>query len=298
MEPLLCNNVTTNDPVYNYICTDSAERAKVARAYTEALWVKYQPYADHNFKEQIRNDFDARFWEMYLTCTLMDKGYEITKKIGKIAGPDTRVEYEDNIIWIEATTPTSGNRGSSDSVPDLVITNPPTAQQVPDEQIILRYRSAIKEKYDYKYFEYLKNGIVSKEDFYLVAINGCRIPHSGTERELPRIVRSVLPFGHSQVTIDMSSGNIISEGHQYRAQIAKASGCSVRTDIFLDLYYHHINAILFSNINVFNLTSSMGDDFITVHNPLGHQLPTDFLNFTQQWKAQLRGNEVTVFPTD
>jgi len=39
----------------------------------------------------------------------------------------------------------------------------------------------------------------------------------------------------------------------------------------------------------------MGDDFITVHNPLAHPLPDDFLNFGQQWKAEIRGNEVTVF---
>jgi hypothetical protein len=296
MEPLFDNTVTAGDPKYNYIRSDSGQTAKVTKMFTESLWVKYQPYADCNFAEQIRRDFDARFWEMYLACTLMDKGYEFTGKTSKNAGPDIRVKHKGNIIWIEATAPTAGNQSSSDRVPELVITNPPTAQEVPDEQIILRYRASIKEKYDYKYFEYLKSGIIGKEDFYLVAINGCRIPHSRTERELPRIVRSVLPFGHSQVTINTVSMQIISADHQYRAHISKASGCPVRTDIFLDPCYQHISAVLFSNVDVFNLTGSMGDDFVTVHNPLAHPLPDDFLNFGQQWKAELRENEITVSP--
>lgn len=296
MEPLFDNTVTADDPKYNYIRGDSGQTAKVTKMFTESLWVKYHPYADCNFGEQIRRDFDARFWEMYLACTLMDKGYEITGKTSKNAGPDIRFEHKGNIIWIEAIAPTSGSQSSSDKVPELVITNPPTAQQVPDEQIILRYRAAIKEKYDYKYFEYLKSGIIDKEDFYLVAINGCRIPSSRVDFKPPRIVRSVLPIGYPQVTIDTVSMQKISEDYQYRAHISKAHGSSVRTDIFLDPYYKHISAVLFSNVDVFNLTKSMGDDFITVHNPLAHLLPDDFLNFCQQWKAELRGNELTVSP--
>ena len=54
----------------------------------------------------------------------------------------------------------------------------------------------------------------------------------------------------------------------------------------------YISAILFSNADVFNLSKSMRGDFITVHNPLARPLADDFLNFGQQWKAELQGNEV------
>ena len=293
MEPLFDNAVTTDDPIYNYICAGSEQMAKDAKMLTETLWKRYQPYADRNFKEQIRREFDARFWEMYLGCTLMDKGYEITRKASKNAGPDIKVKYRGDIIWIEAIAPTSGNKNSSDRVPDSVITNPPTAQEVPDEQIILRYRAAIKEKHN-TYFRYSKSGIISDGDFYIIAINGCRIPFSETDFGPPRILRSVLPFGFPQVTYDKVSMQIISQGFQYRATVTKASGSTVQTDIFLDLHYKHISAVLFSNASVFALTNSMGDDFITVHNPLAHPLPDDFLNFGQQWEAQLQGNEISV----
>lgn len=294
MEPLFDNTVTADDPIYNYIRGESGQIAKDAKMFTELLWERYQPYADCNFGEQIRREFNARFWEMYLACTLMDKGYEITGKASKNAGPDIRIEHKGNIIWIEATAPTSGNQSSSDRVPDLVITDPPTAQQVPDKQIILRYCAAIKEKYNNKYCRYLESGIISKEDFYIIAINGCRIRSSQTDFDPPRILRSVLPFGFRQVTLDTVSRKIISQGYQYRATISKASGSSVRTDIFTNPYYKHISAILFSNVHVFNSTRFMGDDFTIVHNPRAHLLPDDFPNFGEQWKAELRGNEVTV----
>jgi len=293
MEPLFDNTVTADDPIYNYIRGESGQTAKDAKMFTESLWKRYQPYADCNFGEQIRRDFNARFWEMHLGCTLMDKGYEIAKKTSKNAGPDIGVKHKGNIIWIEAIAPTSGNKNSSDRVPELVITNPPTAQEVPDKQIILRYRAAIKEKYN-KCFGYLKSGIISKGDFYIIAINGCRIPFSKTDFDPPRILRSVLPFGFPQVTLDTVSRQIISQGYQYRATISKASGSTVQTDIFLDLCYKHISAVLFSNADVFNLTKSMRDDLITVHNPLARPLPDDFLNFSQQWQAELQGNEVRV----
>ncbi len=296
MEPLFENTVTAGDPKYNYIRGASGQTAKVTKMFTESLWVKYQPYADCNFAEQIRRDFDARFWEMYLACTLMDKGYEFTGKTSKNAGPDIRVKHKGNIIWIEATAPTAGNQSSSDRVPELVITNPPTAQEVPDEQIILRYRASIKEKYDYKYFEYLKSGIINKGDFYIIAINGCRIPFSKTDFNPPRIVRAVLPFGYPQVTLDTVSMQKISEGYQYKQSISKASGSSIRTDIFVDQYYQHISAILFSNVDAANPTDSMGDDFITVYNPLaGRPLPDDFLNFSLEFRTVFSKDRIELF---
>ncbi len=291
MQPLFDNTVTADDPIYKFIRDDPEQATKVAKTFTESLWQKYCPYADNHFRVEIQKVFHARFWEMYLACTLMDKGYQIASDN---TGPDIRVEHKGNIIWIEATAPTSGSQNSSDKVPELIITQPPTAQKVPEEQIILRYRSAIYEKYVNKYFGYLGSGVIGKEDFYLVAINGCQIPSSGSDFDPPRIVRCVLPIGYPQVTSDTASRQKTSGGYQYRPQINKASGSSVKTDIFLDPYYKHISAVLFSNVNIFKLTKSMGDDFIIVHNPLAHLLPDYFPNFGRQYQAHRGGKKFTV----
>ena len=291
MKPLFDNTVTADDDIYKFIRDDLGQAAKDAKMFTESLWQKYCPYADNHFRVEIQKVFHARFWEMYLACTLMDKGHKIASDN---IGPDIKVEHKGNIIWIEAIAPTSGSQSSNDKVPERVITNPPTAQEVPDKQIILRYRSAIHDKYDNKYFDYLSSGIITEKDYYVIAINGCRIPSSEIDRYPPRIARSVLPVGWPQVTIDTASMQKISDGYQYRPRINKASGSPVRTDIFLDSYYQHINAVLFSNVDVFKTTKPMGDDFKIVHNPLSKPLPSDFLNFCQQWQAKLRGDELMV----
>jgi hypothetical protein len=45
--------------------------ARAGKEFAERLWTQYHPYADAHFLTEIRRDFHARFWEMYLTCTLL-----------------------------------------------------------------------------------------------------------------------------------------------------------------------------------------------------------------------------------
>lgn len=137
---------------------------------------------------------------------------------------------------------------------------------MPEEQIILRYRNAIYEKYNTKYFKYLENGIVQSNDSYVIAINGCKIPSSRTDFNPPRIVRSILPLGFPQVTLDMKSNNITNQTYQYRDKVIKNSGSDVSTDIFFDDYYNKISAILFSNVDPANRSKMFGQDYILTYN--------------------------------
>jgi hypothetical protein len=38
--------------------------------------VKYEPFADKDFGIKIRENFHSRFWEMYLTCTLIGNSFD------------------------------------------------------------------------------------------------------------------------------------------------------------------------------------------------------------------------------
>jgi hypothetical protein len=46
----------------------------------EALWVKYEPYADTNFLQAFSKGPDDRFWEMYLAVVLLDAGKRLRKR--------------------------------------------------------------------------------------------------------------------------------------------------------------------------------------------------------------------------
>jgi len=191
-------------------------------------------------------------------------------------------------------TPTVGDSKKLDSVLPAKMG---VAQEIPDEQMIFRYRSTIHDKYSEKYFTYLRDGIIRSGDCYVIALNGCRMPWRGGDYEPPRIVRSVLPFGWQVVTIDKGSHKIVKTGHQYRAHLRKVSGDKVETDIFVKPEYSHLSAVMFSEVNIANLTSDMGDDFIIVNNPLASKrLPDDFPKVGKKYEAELSENTVKVSP--
>ena len=170
---------------------------------------------------------------------------------------------------------------------------------IPDDKITLRYRSAIHDKYSDKYFKYVEDGIIKPADCYIIALNGCKIPWHGGDFEPPRIIRCVLPFGWQEVTINTSSHEVVKRGHQYRAYLRKTSGYEVDTDIFIKSEYSNITAIIFSNVDFANLTPTMGDDFIIIHNPLASiKLPDNFPEVGREYKAELSKDTIKLLSKD
>ena len=64
---------TATDGVFNNLRNPAHESALKAKYFAERLWSVYKPYADPHFLIEIRRDFNARFWEMYLTCALLKR---------------------------------------------------------------------------------------------------------------------------------------------------------------------------------------------------------------------------------
>lgn len=291
IEKLFIDDINHYNKLYRIIRDEF--RCAHCKSYMEKLWETYHSYADKDFPKQLAQDFHARFWEMYLTCTLVHNSFNVVPKQTRAKGPDIKIDHPSITIWVEAVTPTSGDPSKPDSVPNLQMG---VAQQVPDEQIILRYRSAIHDKYFDKYFRYLADSIIRIEDCYVIALNGCKIPWCGSDYEPPRIVRSVLPFGQQVVTVDTSSHTVVNRGYQYRAYLRKVSGERVDTDIFVKREHSHISAVLFSKVDVANLTSAMGDDFIIAHNPLAsRKLPDGFPKVGREYKAELSEKTINLF---
>ncbi|MCF6193218.1 MAG: hypothetical protein L3J46_02660, partial [Kangiellaceae bacterium] len=91
--------------VYENLRTGSHDVAVSARIYTDTLWSIFRKYSDRNFENQLKIDFHARFWEMYLSCFLLSKynSVEFPKP-----GPDILIKNSDKNIWIEAIAPSQG----------------------------------------------------------------------------------------------------------------------------------------------------------------------------------------------
>ena len=118
VEKLLSDAINPSDELYRIIRDE--ERCVKDKSYVENLWDTYQPYADRDFPKQLAQDFHARFWEMYLTCTLVHNSFNVVPKQTRAKGPDIKVDHASTTIWVEAVIPTSGDPSKPDSVP-----NPP-----------------------------------------------------------------------------------------------------------------------------------------------------------------------------
>jgi len=285
-EELFIEGIVAKAPIYNIIRDEKNDSYIVeVRSFAQELWQTYSPYADTDFKQQIQVDFHARFWEMYLTCTFLKAPLPvISRDKGRDRGPDILIEDQACRIWVEAIAPTSGADENPDRVPDF---KHGVATRVPDEQIVLRYRSAISEKFDYKYHNYLATGVVSSSDPYVIAINSCRIKAAIADSDPPRILKAVFPIGYQQVTIDKQTREIIDSGFQFRPAVERANGTQISTDLFLNPVYEKLSGILFSRASVEHLIRRLGEDFIFIHNPLAiNPVPPGFFKFGREYSAQ------------
>lgn len=275
-----------SDPAYRNLRSSTHAEAKEGKAFAERLWREYHLYADANFLTEVRSNFHARFWEMYLTCALLqhrkEKGYSVScPKRKKTGGPDILVEYADVRIWIEAVTATDGEPCRSDSIVEPM---PGQGFSVPEEKIILRYSNAIAEKHK-KYLDYRAKGIASEKDAYVIAVNGYPLSYRWADAEMPRVLKSVFPLGHLEVKFDKTSTKVVETRHQFRPDILKGTGSPVSTRTFLSDEYTGISAVMHSYANAC-MAFDLGVDFLIVHNPrAAYPVPLGLIPVTREYTA-------------
>ena len=253
---------------------------KRERDILEKLWARFKPYADDNFKTAIASDFQSRLWEMYLAVTLLDLGFNLRTRVELgHEGPDISIRSEETNIWIEAI--------ACGTIPDDSAESENRSEPI-DESLILRYTSAIAEKFK-KYEKYLREGILSSSEPYIIAINSSRVPFSSPDDDqpntIPDIIKAVMPFGDYTLIVDQDTNQVVKSGYFYRPEIIKQSGNPVQTTIFLDPKYAGISAIMYSNMNIRDIPNRYGNDILFFHNPTAtNPLPRGWLRMGREYR--------------
>jgi hypothetical protein len=266
-KPLFSDDVPASDIAYRNIRMATNDYSRAARDGAERLWDLFEPYADPEFAIEFSKEFDARYWEMYLTCYFIEAGLEVTCPK---PGPDVGVVVEGRRVWFEATSPTRGADGHPDQVPELRAAAPgevPVVHDTPNEKLMLRYLSAISEKYDRQYPRWLKAGVVSPDDALVVAVNPRRLGHEFGDTVPPRILQAAFTIGQPYVVIDSRTTEQVGAGYQFRGSISKASGAAVGTGVFQSADHVGLSGVLCSRIDAANQPELMGADFQFVPNP-------------------------------
>jgi type I restriction enzyme S subunit len=279
------------DAAFENLRQAQSDEANACREFTEQLWEKYHPYADANFLDEIRLHFHSRFWEMYLTCALLQDGSERGYRVScPKPGPDNLIEHEGKRIWIEAVTVTDGELGN----PNSIDPGEPHSS-VMDQRIILRYRTAIDEKRR-RYQDYRAKDIVGIADPYIVAVNGFGL--SGMfkwDAEMPRILKAVFPMGTLEFVFERNTRKAVRLQHQYRPNIYKASGAAVSTELFISDEYCTVSGVIRSFANANMATHPLGVDFVMVHNPRAmNPMPQKLIKAEREYYAMPTENGYTL----
>src|SRR3989338_437414 len=99
---------------------------KERREKFDKLWIKYKPYTDKHFLNQIQTNFHQRSWEMYIGNVLLEKGLIMQSKN---EGPDFVI---DKTAYVECVAPTKGDPAKPDSVPEMFVATTPEEIRIPD----------------------------------------------------------------------------------------------------------------------------------------------------------------------
>lgn len=229
------------------------------RLFIESLWDRYRDLADTHFREDARNHFLERFWEMYLAVTLRERGFQLTRAGDE--GPEFYFLHNGRKVWVEAVLPGPGE--GIDRVPEICYGK---VQEAPTEKIILRFTHSLYEKRK-KYREALEKRIINPDDLYLLAINSRGIPHGPFGNTMPFFVQAFLPFGNLAMDIDTKTMKTVETYYQYRENVAKVCGERISTAAFLNPEYSFVSAVLHSGVDCVNHPDILGEDFMILHNP-------------------------------
>ena len=247
------------DPESSYEALRVAPHHEAARIYIEELWLRFEFLADQHFLADAQTHFHERFWEMYLACALMDQGLDLKPSCG--TGPDYYFTANGRKIWVEAVAPGPGT--GADRAPAII---PGTGSKVEHDPIVLRFTGVVRDKKIL--MEAARNkGIIAPGDHVLLGINHNGIPKVFVGSRLPFIAKAVLAFGPLAIAIDGKTKEIVDSHYTYNPVVEKRSGAKVSTEAFLDPAYSIISGILSSGVDCVDYPSSMGQDFLLLHNP-------------------------------
>ena len=187
--------------MYASLRAPSNSKAQRVRDYCEDLWRSYSYYAEPQFLAEFPIHFHERWFEMYLTVSLLHRGAQLQKTLPP--GPDLLANVKGRRVWIEAVCGSGGEEGLPDSIPEPYFSKPGepvSGGYVPWDRIALRIRSAVEDKRR-KLQLYLERGIVTGDDSLLIAINVHRIPYASSDIER-YVFRSLFGVGNQVIVVD------------------------------------------------------------------------------------------------
>lgn len=214
----------------------------------------YFPDSEEKIAGELKKNFSNFIWVIQLLNLFHSQGRKIIKP--QAEGPDIILEIENRRIIIECVQPDNWEK------------NPPLDghySSFHEEEKILRYTSAIKDKSE-QYQKWLKKGIISPTDSFLIAISGEKQSLVDVYTECPDIVKAIYPLGRSFYSAPLDNPDNFTVSYERRTEVIKSNQSSIPTDSFLNDSYSYVSGIIFNPYGILLNLDCDGKNYIVINN--------------------------------
>jgi hypothetical protein len=240
---------------------DPALRKQISALYqTYKTWEIKDSKFDKDFCDGRNDHFYPYLWEMLLAHHLKNLGFALSSKD---EGPDFKIEYQGQTLWIEATCP-----------------SPKRTLQRHHDDPLFAYAAALKAKNEKLITHTTQNGrqkpgylakdIVKPHDPYVIALNTSRL----------ELCDNSHPFKHFvlQATLGSTSFHPAPKHPKlYHVESMASHG------LFHDPHYKNVSAVLATSQGIQTLRG-VKPEVIVIHNPYcENKLPLNLLGVDEEY---------------
>ncbi|WP_426701542.1 hypothetical protein ACPPVV_00570 [Rhodanobacter sp. Col0626] len=261
--------------------------------------------ADRHFDEHLLSDStfqsEARMGELLFAMLLWQSDFTLSSAN---AGPDFRAAKEGLTICFEVITPEP--KGFPEGYLDPPKAGEDVARRVPHEQRVLRWTHALKTKSDKWIGEdgapgWLTKGVVNEREPYVIVINSVLLDRYWFDingiSTLPYPVEICYGVGPIAAAIDPLTGNVLSEGNQFRPAIKRTDRDPVPSSAFLSTGYDHVSAVLGCILKEQAIVFGKEPLAELVHNNRASVvIPPNVVPATREWIGQDEVGHIAITP--
>jgi type I restriction enzyme S subunit len=183
------------------------------------------------------------------------------------------------------------------------------AVSLPHEQIILRWTSAIKEKFekltgkpDRPEAGYLAKGVVAPDDVYVIAVNGRLLrnefPQLSGISQCPFAVEVTLAVGPFSIHIDRNTLKTTWSGLQHRPLVEKPNGALVSANTFFNPAYVSVSGVWATDFDENVLFDASKPSILAHNHAASNPIPRLLLPVHSEYRATVGTNEYSVDRVD
>lgn len=262
--------------------TDPASEER--RAFFEALWAEYAPFAPPNYLKNLQIAFHQRWWEMYLTVVLVRLGFAVQPNPAD-AGPDVHLVVDGAQVFVEAVAPEVGTR--SDRVPDPVHHG---VVPFPERECLLRLTQALTEKAG-RFRKYVHGGVVPGDACRIIAVSASNLNQFGSLLDGTRPAPLLVLAGAGP--LELTIGGRAPPRSSRRGILMRDSGSSVRGALFDDPEFSIVSGVLYSPVDLWNAPLDSRATLSLFVNPRANvPVPAAFQEGFATWTLGADGGDV------